>query len=85
MQMADNGEITRTPSEPEVTRVRGVDDALSRPAASLASRAAPQDADLGGESPCFAHLLGCDHDLRPPASAQTTPYDETTGSGITGG
>ena len=43
----------------------------------------PSEPDLGGESPCFAHLLGDDGESALPS---TSPHgDQTTGSGSTGG
>ncbi len=62
-QMADNGEIMQTPSIPEVAHVCHVHDARSQPTPPPSSRAA----DLGGESPCFAHLL--DSGPIPPTEA----------------
>lgn len=52
-QMADNGEIMQTPSIPEVAHVCHLHDTRS----SQAPVHDRQPTDLGGESPCFAHLF----------------------------
>ncbi len=63
-QMADNGEIMQTPSIPAVAHVCHVHDARSQPEPLPDPHAGDLGADLGGESPCFAHLI--DTDPNPP-------------------
>ncbi len=47
----------------------------------------PSEPDLGGESPCFAHLFGCGlgDDGEAPLPLTSPLGDQTTGSGSTGG
>lgn len=52
-QMADNGEIMQVPTNPAVAHVCHLHDSQSQPAAFDTSASI----DLGGESPCLAHLL----------------------------
>ena len=52
-QMAGNGEIMQVPTNPAVAHVCHLRDSQPRPAAIDTS----ESFDLGGESPCFAHLL----------------------------
>jgi hypothetical protein len=61
-QMADNGEIIQIPSIPEVKHLCHLHDTQPQPAARRSS----YSTDVGGESPCFAHLL--DSDPRPSAT-----------------
>lgn len=65
-QMADNGEIMQTPSIPAVAHVCHHSGTPSGPAPCHD----PGPADLGGESPCFAHLLDPDTD-RPTHADET--------------
>lgn len=57
-QIADNGEIMQTPSVPAVAHVCHLRDARSRPDPLHQ----PHATDLGGESPCFAHVFDSDPD-----------------------
>lgn len=66
-QMADNGEIMQTPSIPEVAHVCHVHAAQSQPTPLPGSDASDLGGDLGGESPCFAHLLDTDPIPTAPA------------------
>lgn len=52
-QMADNGEIMQVPTNPAVADVCHLHDSQTESAAVETS----ERVDLGGESPCFAHLL----------------------------
>ena len=52
-QMADNGEVMQVPTTPAVAHVCHLHDSQARPPAIDTS----ERVDLGGESPCFAHLL----------------------------
>lgn len=52
-QMADNGEIIQVPTNPVVAHVCHLHSSQSQPAAIDTS----DSIDLGGESPCLAHLL----------------------------
>jgi hypothetical protein len=52
-QMAGNGEITQISTNPEVAHVCHLHDSPSRPPAIETL----ESIDLGGESPCFAHLV----------------------------
>ena len=52
-QMADNGEIMQVSTTPAVAHICHLHDSPSQPVAIDTS----EHLDLGGESPCFAHLL----------------------------
>ncbi len=52
-QMADNGEIMQVSTNPAVAHVCHPHDSPPQPAAIDA----PERIDLGGESPCLAHLF----------------------------
>jgi len=52
-QMAGNGEIMQVPTNPAVAHVCHLRDSPTEPAAIDTS----ENIDLGGESPCLAHLL----------------------------